>query len=231
MRRLLNLDDRLSLCAEFVRSGARLADIGTDHAYLPVWLAVNGKISYAVASDVRPLPLERGRENIVKYKVEDKVAVRLSDGLNKISDDEVDDIVIAGMGGELICDILRKALWVKSRDKHLILQPMTRANLLREYLYSSGYIIDKEKACVHNRKNYSVISAYFVGESIGKEVEPYKLFIGELDMNDTLSVEYAKNILKKLSFKRDGLIHDGKSTEGIDCIITKIKEMCGSDNG
>ena len=97
-----NLDNRLRLCAEYVRRGSRPADIGTDHAYLPVWLCRNGVCPSAIAADINPDPLSRGRLTVETAKLTGKIELRLSDGLSAISADEADDIVIAGMGGELI---------------------------------------------------------------------------------------------------------------------------------
>ena len=132
-RPMFRLDPRLELCASFVREGCRLADIGTDHAYLPVWLLKKEKISYAIAADIHLGPLRRAEKNIRKYHVEEKVSIRLSDGLETVFPIEVDDIVIAGMGGETIAKIIAEAPWLKDEKKHLILQPMTSAEDLRRY--------------------------------------------------------------------------------------------------
>lgn len=218
---MFKLDGRLSVCADFVREGAKLADIGTDHAYLPVYLAANGKISSAVAADVRPMPLERGRENIEKYGVQNIVSARLSNGLNEISPEEADDIVIAGMGAELISDILENAPWVKNPDKHLILQPMTRAHILRKYLSDNSFEIICEKACEHGGKIYTVILAvYNKNSSTLSETECY---IGKLNMCDEQSRQFAQQVLKKLEYKRKGKLCSGESTQALDNVITEIK--------
>ena len=97
---LFRLGNRLALCASMVREGTKLADIGTDHAYLPIWLARKGRISSAIAADVKPLPLRSAEQNIRRYHVEEQITTRLSDGLRALSPDEAGDIVLAGMGGE-----------------------------------------------------------------------------------------------------------------------------------
>ena len=122
---LFRLGNRLALCASMVREGTKLADIGTDHAYLPIWLARKGRISSAIAADVKPLPLRSAEQNIRRYHVEEQITTRLSDGLRALSPDEADDIVLAGMGGELIIRLIGEAPWLKAGDKRLILQPMT----------------------------------------------------------------------------------------------------------
>ena len=159
----MKLDERLALCAEFVREGVSVADIGTDHAYLPVYLVKSGKTENAVAADVRPGPLENAKGNIVRNGLESRIKTVLSDGLERISPDEADDIVIAGMGSELIIRIIEAAPWLRDSGKHLILQPMTRAEELREFLCRSGFEIVREKACISCKKTYSVMLCAFDG--------------------------------------------------------------------
>ena len=106
MNSKINLDSRLLMCADFVRKDAKLADIGTDHAYLPLWLCLSGKCPSAIAADINPEPLSRGEAAIKNANAENLVKTRLSNGLEKIASGEADDVVIAGMGGELISTIL-----------------------------------------------------------------------------------------------------------------------------
>ena len=162
--RLFDLDNRLGLCASMVRKNHRVADIGTDHAYLPVWLCKNNIATSAIAADINPEPLKRGVQTIEKYCATDVVTPCLSNGLQQINPDLVDDIVIAGMGGELIADIISRVPWVKNEKYHLILQPMSKADALREYLYSNGFNIEYEEATVAENKLYTVMSVYFTGE-------------------------------------------------------------------
>ena len=124
----MELTPRLQAIAFQVPQGARLADIGTDHGYLPAWLLLNGKIETAIAADLRAGPLERARETSRQYGLEGAISFRLCDGLTGIAEDEVDTVAIAGMGGETISAILGNAPWI--RDKLLLLQPMTGASHL-----------------------------------------------------------------------------------------------------
>ncbi|MBQ2604299.1 MAG: SAM-dependent methyltransferase [Clostridia bacterium] len=228
MDKLFSLDNRLSLCAEFVRKGSRVTDVGSDHAYLPVWLAKNGYIQSAIAVDIRPLPLKKGEENIQKYKCSDMVTVRLSDGLTEIKQEETDDIVMAGMGGELIADIISRAPWLRNKRFHLILQPMTRGHILRRYLNDNGYIIQKEKACTEKGKNYSVMSVYYKG--IVQEKDEMFYYIGMLDEKDETSYPYIKDVLKKLCYKADGKRHNNEDSTELDTLINAIKNKFGVDN-
>ena len=132
--RVYELSPRLQSVADLVPEGARFADVGTDHAYLPVWLVLQGKIDRAVVSDLREGPLNRARQTAAHYEVEEKLSFRLCDGLAGISPDEADTISIAGMGGETIAEILTAAPWAGQEGRRLILQPMTAQEQLRAWL-------------------------------------------------------------------------------------------------
>ena len=128
----IKINDRLLTAVRFVRNGKRFADIGTDHAYLPIYLINRGIITNAIAADINKGPLDKAHENICKYNLQDNIHTVLCDGLSKIEPDSVDDIAIFGMGGELIVKIIDEASWVKDTDKRLILQPMTHPEKLRD---------------------------------------------------------------------------------------------------
>lgn len=171
---MITLDSRLSLCASFVRQDSKLADIGTDHAYLPVWLCQNGVCKSAVASDINPEPLSCGQLTIAQAGLEDKVKTRLSDGLKSISADEADDIVIAGMGGELIAKIILDCEYSRDKSKRFILQPMTKSELLIERLCQNGFEILSQGCCVASNKCYTVLLVQYSGEKRAySEVYPY----------------------------------------------------------
>ena len=143
MARHLELTPRLSVLARWVPDGAHLADVGTDHGYLPVWLMLHGRIASAIASDLRPGPLERARSSARAYGVEG-IDFRLCDGLSGIGPEEADTVVIAGMGGERIAAILAAAPWTADGAHTLLLQPQTRARELRLFLAGHGYEISRE---------------------------------------------------------------------------------------
>ena len=113
---MLKLKSRLNMAAQMVRKGSRLADIGTDHAYLPAALILDGTVPCAIAADLRKGPLENAEATVKNYGIAEKVQLRLSDGLKCVNSSEVDDIVIAGMGGILISEILEAAPWVKNEN-------------------------------------------------------------------------------------------------------------------
>ena len=160
MTNLPKLSKRLQCAADLVREGSFLADVGTDHAYLPVVLAATGKIRGGIASDIHKGPIERARAHVREWGLEKTLSTMLCDGLCGIEPHNPDDILILGMGGELIADILARAPWTKKEGVRLILQPMTHAELLRAFLLENGYGIVKE-ALVQEDKIYQIICAEY----------------------------------------------------------------------
>ncbi len=156
--RRLGLSPRLQLLADWVPPGARLADVGTDHAYLPVWLRLHGRVVSAIACDLREGPLARARETGRTYGA-DAVDYRLGDGLAVVSPEEADTVVIAGMGGENIASILAGAPWTADGAHTLLLQPQTRAEVLRAFLADHGYAIRREALAEDRGTLYPVIEA------------------------------------------------------------------------
>lgn len=158
MEKRLELSARLALLADWVPQGARLADVGTDHGLLPIWLRLRGRISSAVASDLRPGPLSRARENAAAYGA-DGIDFRLCDGLAAVEAGECDTVTIAGMGGENIAAILAAAPWTADGRHTLLLQPQSRAEALRRFLAEHGYAIAREALVRDRGFLYPVIEA------------------------------------------------------------------------
>lgn len=167
----MDLSKRLQTVADMIQAHGAVADIGTDHAYIPIYLILSGKMEYAIAMDVRKGPLLRARENIKAYQLEDKIQTRLSDGLEKLLDDEVDTIVIAGMGGALMARILCDGSHALHTKKELILQPQSESYKVRRQLHAMGYRIAAEKMILDEGKFYTVIRAVGGRETYEREVE------------------------------------------------------------
>lgn len=159
MGRVPELSPRLAAAASLVPEGARLADIGTDHAYLPVNLLLTGRVKSAVAADLREGPLSRARSTAREYGCEEKMVFRLCNGLSGVGPEEADTVVIAGMGGETIAEILSEATWVKGKGLTLVLQPMSRQPYLRRWLWQNGFAIREEKLACEGKMLYTIISA------------------------------------------------------------------------
>lgn len=172
-----NLSLRLKTIASLVPNGARVCDVGTDHAYLPIFLKKSGIASSVIATDLNQKPLENAKNNIENSGVSD-ISLRLCDGLDSVSDSEVDTIIIAGMGGEVIVGILKSCEWAKTYNKTFILQPTTSAEVLREFLCKNGFEIKTETPVLENDKLYSVMTVEFTGE-ICRKAE-YFYYIGKI---------------------------------------------------
>jgi len=162
MGKQLELSSRLQLLADWVPEGTRLADVGTDHAYLPVWLDIHHRVTNAIASDLRKGPLERAKETGRTYGAQN-IDYRLCNGLASIKPEEVDTIVIAGMGGENIASILAEAPWTADGSHTLLLSPHTKAEELRRFLMEHGYEIRRE-ALVSDRGTLYPVMEVTAGE-------------------------------------------------------------------
>lgn len=159
------LDERLLSALPYLTRGGRVADVGTDHAYLPIYLVENRIASFAVASDLRSGPLARAKENIEKAGLSDRIELVLCDGLSKIEPFRPDDILIFGMGGELIASILEAAPWIKNEKIGLILQPMSHPELLRSYLLENGFAILGESLSLADRIYQTIYARYGAKEN------------------------------------------------------------------
>ncbi|MBQ3265618.1 MAG: SAM-dependent methyltransferase [Ruminococcus sp.] len=202
MTPILKPDGRLHLCADMVRRGSRLADIGTDHGYLPIALCLEGKIPSALACDINPMPLKSAQENIARYGLSNKIQTRLSDGLKAVRPEETNDIAIAGMGGELIRDILASAEWVKDETKKLILQPMTHHEDLVLWLYENGFMITAQKAAFDEGKYYTALSACYTGEKRTHSLS--FAVVGMLDLEEKVSRWFIRRCLQNYRNKSKG---------------------------
>ena len=153
----LPISKRLLCCATMVQSGSRVADIGTDHGYLGIYLLQSGAARHVIACDLRKDPLENARRNAKLFGVDGEMEFRLSDGLEKILPDEVDTVVMAGMGGDLIQKILSQCPWRKREGLQFILQPQSAGNVLRRWLCEDGFEIQREEPVQDGHFLYTVM--------------------------------------------------------------------------
>ena len=173
------MNKRLELIASILPHGRGFADVGTDHGYLPVYMAQHGYSGKIIASDINEGPLSTAVASARQAGVEDKICFRLCDGLDGCGSEELDTVVIAGMGGDTICGILDRADWVMSRDILLILQPMTKAEVLRYWLTNNDFAICGEWLIEENGEIYQILSARFGARTPLSDAE---LFTGKYEL-------------------------------------------------
>ncbi len=199
-----SLNPRLKKIAELVPPNLCTADIGTDHAYIPIVLVRDGVTQHAIASDIRKGPLMRADQNIRKNGLADKIETRLGSGLETLSPDDAEVIIVAGMGGILISNILENSREVTDSAKLLILQPMTAVPELREYLCQSGYEICAEHLEAEEDKLYNIIVAKPHGKTRYSQKEIY-LGRGLDQTSPELFERYKNAVLTKLNKRARGL--------------------------
>ena len=221
----MELTPRLRAIAEQVPKGAKLADIGTDHGYLPVWLILNGIVETAIASDLREGPLDRARQTAARYGAAERISFRLCGGLDGIARSEADVIAIAGMGGDTIAQILAAAPW--AREKTLLLQPMTALPALRRWLGQNGYAIRAERVAREGQRLYSIWTAEG-GEM--PALSPGELWAGRQSA-DPLRGEYLDFIAAKVSRALTGHMTaaepDGAAIMELQTVLTDLLRMRG----
>ena len=221
------IDARLASLAELVRQDAVFADIGTDHGYLPLFLLREGRISTAVCSDINAGPLDTAKENAERAGFFDKVTFRLCDGAAELSDLGLTDVAIAGMGGELIAEIIDKAPFLRNENIRLILQPMSRARHLREYLAANGFEIEREVYSESAGKCYVGMQSRYTGMAV--ELSPLYAELGDSLReyhSSAAAKKYADKRISALRRRADGKIRGGDGAP-YECEILKLLGEAG----
>lgn len=236
----MQLSERLKLVAGFVTEGYTVADIGTDHGYIPIYLVENERIPKGIAMDIGKGPLERAREHIKLYGYDDRIETRLSDGLKELKENEADSVVIAGMGGALIVSILENGRRVLDTVKELILSPHTEIHLVRHYLIENGYDIVREDMVYDMGKYYTVMKAVHTEDEGVKSLydsDEYNYIYGRLLLADKSHVfmDFIKNerdklvlVLEKLSNSKGAEERKQQIRERLE-YINKIGVKIGGD--
>lgn len=187
------LTNRLRACADLVRPNKRVGDIGTDHAYLIADLLKSGTCSFAVAADIGEGPLRSAKRTLEQEGVLSKVQLILSDGLAQIPADTVDDVVIAGMGGETIVHILENCPY--RQQLHLILQPQSKKAVLRQWLAENGFFGWNERTVQEDKFYYQVLDVYYTGKN--GTLSDAELELGQQDMTQEEARNYFRWMLEK----------------------------------
>lgn len=198
------LDNRLATAGALLRKNSVVWDVGTDHAYIPIRLLLEGRCVRAVATDVHRGPLESAMRNAEIYGVADRITFLLADGLGNYDPAAfgVTDICLCGMGGELIASILQKSPFLPEKHIRLVLQPMSHGYDLRHFLLTQGYMICTEQLCRANGRIYTCMAAEYTGEkTVYSETE---LLLGRQNSKDPLWVPYLRERLSAMEKKKNG---------------------------
>ena len=225
------LSQRLSLLLSFAEEGKNICDVGTDHGYLSAALSLSGKYGKITATDINEKPLMNARKNLEKLGVKN-VKLVLCDGLSGVSGSEADNVIIAGMGGEVIWGIIERTPFLKDERVKLILQPTTAASFLREKLYKNGFYAEKEEAVTENGKIYSVMAVRYDGEE--RMISPTQKRIGILGPTTPQNISYIEkqyNIVNKKALDLKNI--EGKEEEYNEAlgIASQIKKILEARNG
>jgi tRNA (adenine22-N1)-methyltransferase len=195
---MIELNGRLKAIADFIPSCETLIDVGTDHAYIPIYAAGKGLCKRAVASDVRKGPVEAASKNVRLYGMEESVSVRLGYGLDSCEREECGVIVIAGMGGLITSEILQKGCEKAQSAVVIILQPMTDVESLRKWLFDNGFSIIKEALAAEEEKIYNIICCKWTGSVT--RYDDFGIYIGNalLSGGDPLLARFLEKKLKQV---------------------------------
>lgn len=213
---MINLNGRLLKIAQMVDCCNKLADIGTDHAYIPIYLLQTGICKKVIATDIKETPLFNAEKNVNKYNLEGAVEFRLGEGIEPISDNECDIFIIAGMGGFLISEILKASLEKVKKARTIIMQPMYTDEVLRKFLITKGFKIIDEALVYEDKRIYVIIKATYDG--IKRTEQPLYYHVGKSLFNK-------RDPLLKTQLERKIRIQS-KITQGLEKSEIKGKERC-----
>ncbi len=218
----IKLSKRLTAAAQFAREGAFVADVGTDHAYLPLWLLQTGRIRGGVVSDIHQGPIDRAAEHIRRYGAEGRLIPVLCDGLTGLTSYAPEDIFVLGMGGELIASILAAAPMTKRKGVRLILQPMTHPELLRRFLWKNGYTVTDE-VLVKEEKIYQILVAEYTGGT--ESFDDLSLMFGKINLSrgGALLQELLARWVAVLRQRKEGKAMAGQDASEEEALLAAIE--------
>lgn len=216
----VTLSPRLRRIADYVLPGAVVADVGTDHAYIPIWLLQSGTSPRAVATDIKAGPLRNAAQDAEKHGVSDRLTLTLCDGLAGVDPESVDTVIAAGMGGETIRNILAAAPW--SLGKRLILQPQTKHYELRRWLREHGRCVaDAALSCDAGR----LYLVWLIGEGAG-ETDDFPIDRALIEKRDPLLQPYLEEQIKRLLSQTQGMARSATvDAETLRRLQTELREL------
>lgn len=225
---MVRISDRLRTVAHMCEKRAVVADIGTDHGYLPIYLVQEGIAASAIAMDLRKGPLDKAKKHIRDNCLEDRIQTRLSDGLEKLSANEADIITICGMGGRLIADIVTKGMNVITRNTTLIVSPQSEVGDFRHFLVSQRLVVDDEKMLKEDGKYYFIIKCRKSDENVYSEYSETQYQYGWklLESKDKTLYEY----LIKEKETNDGISNSLKKDESNPTVKLRLQQLLQKNN-
>lgn len=206
------MNKRMHAIVKYIEPGRGLIDVGTDHGYLPAWMASHGYRGNIIASDIHAAPLQKAKDTAEKAGVTNRITFQLCDGLAQCKPESVDTIIIAGMGGDMICRILDLAEWCMDRRYKLILQPMTKSEVLRYWLTNNEFEILTEDLVPESGSIYQLIVARFGGST---RLSDGELFLGkkELCTDEELYEQQRKKLIKRIDSAVAGMENNAAGAE------------------
>jgi len=222
----MKLSPRLKAIAGLVDKNSIVADIGTDHGYIPVYLVENNISNKVIASDINEGPLESAISYVKKKKLTDNIELRLGNGIKTINEFEVDTCIIAGMGGILISEILESSKGIARTIEKFILQPMVASYELRKYLYENNYKIAKETLAKENERYYKILLVEHGKDSLEDDIY---LEVGKkiIEEKHFLFVDFLDKKIKKYNIILENIKTNSSiiNNEKYDEIVTKIEKL------
>ncbi len=226
MKKPPQLTPRLEAVARLIPDCRTFADIGTDHAYLPVWLCMQGVCKNAIASDINKGPLERAKTTVDEYGLNDKISLRLGGGLDTLEPGEADAVSIAGMGGLMIADILNSGRDKLTKATQIVIQPMSSIPELRGILLRSGWEITGELLAKEDKKLYHIMSA--APSDTASEPNALDIYIGRalIEAKPPHFGEYIQNERNKLNAVIKGLkAAKNENPEKLNTALALLEEL------
>ena len=222
------MNKRLMLIADNIENGKGMVDVGTDHGYLPVYMAQNSYSGRIFASDINADPLNKAKAHAEEAGLEDRIVFSLCDGLSECPPEEIDTRVVAGMGGDMIVKILDEGYWCMSPEYKLILQPMSKVEVLRYWLAYNDFEISDELLVDENDTLYQIIIARFGSRTRLNDAE---LYTGKFELAGDKQLYYRQ--FKAVNKRFDRAVKEMKSGESIpqyrlkffEEVLEQLKDM------
>jgi len=215
----IKLSRRLSAVADLVEKNSIVADIGTDHGYIPAYLIINGISKAALACDINVGPLESAKSTAREYEITDKIEFVLTDGLSGLDKYEFDTVIIAGMGGETVVHILDNSRWLFDRNCTLILQPQSKIEYFSKWITENGFKVLDTVLVEDNNRIYNIFKIKFTGCAVPESDPEYYCYKKIAGLDSALSKKYIDDLILKAERSLAGL--EKSKDKPVDAISEK----------